>query len=264
MSSGDSDFRETPSVQDGLRKGDSDWEAIVLLQIQKDVRWKEGFTEEMPEEKETHPWETSLDIARHISHGEKSRYWFFFSVSNTMMHASFDLFYFIVFLHCYWLPIYCQIQANSSADTLPDLTPACSPALYFSIFPSHPYSHPYQTTWSWASYLCLFLLHLISHLAKSFPGGHLARAQTNTARRKPCWPPSGDSHAFMLLSHLADPIIILLTVDHKPFLLCLCPPHEIIHLKAIICSIHLCISILSTVSCPWTQSRSMCYVNKWV
>lgn len=44
-----------------------------------------------------------------------------------MMHVSFVLFYFIVFLHCYWLPIYCQIKANSSADTLPDLVPVCSP-----------------------------------------------------------------------------------------------------------------------------------------
>lgn len=56
MSPCDSDFRETPSVQDGLKKGNSDCKAIVLLQIQKDVRWNEGPTEEMPEKKsETHP-----------------------------------------------------------------------------------------------------------------------------------------------------------------------------------------------------------------
>lgn len=59
--------------------------------------------------------------------GRKADIDFFFSVSNTMMYVSFVLFYFIVFLHCYWLPIYCQIKANSSADTLPDLAPVCSP-----------------------------------------------------------------------------------------------------------------------------------------
>lgn len=51
MSPGVSDFRETPSVQDELKEGDSDWEAIVVLQIQKDVRWNEEPTEEMPEKK---------------------------------------------------------------------------------------------------------------------------------------------------------------------------------------------------------------------
>lgn len=51
MSPGVSDLRETPSVQDGLKEGDGGWEAIVVLRIQKDVRWNEGPTEEMPGKK---------------------------------------------------------------------------------------------------------------------------------------------------------------------------------------------------------------------